>query len=214
MLQPFQRPVAVVQCSSSSGPFLADLSRTNRVVITGTRSGAEQNYARFGSYFAEAVGDLAADLDKDGQVSLLEAFLYASRQVEAFYKTEGRLATEHALLDDNGDKLGSGATFFRGIRVVKQATAPDARTPREINGGLSVDGIRAHQFHLVESEFERGLPAELKARRNRLELDIEALREKKSGLPEAEYYQQLEKLALQLSHLYESLNSGANGGAP
>src|ERR1043165_3676122 len=53
-LKPFTRPLAVIDTSSASGPFLNKLSAPGRVVITATRSGYEQNYARFGQYFSAA----------------------------------------------------------------------------------------------------------------------------------------------------------------
>ena len=140
-LKPFHRRMAVIDMSSSSAPFLNKLSGTNRVIITATRSGHEQNFARFGHYFSEAIADPASDLDKDGQVSLLEAFLMAARRVAEFYKLEGRLATEHALLDDNGDGLGTQADWFEGLRAVKK--------PQEKAG---VDGLLAQQLHLGRSE--------------------------------------------------------------
>ena len=191
-LQPFHRPVAVINSASASGAFLKPLSAVGRVVITGTRSGSEQNYARFGQFLAEAVADPLADLDKDGQTSLLEAFLTASRRVTEFYKTEGRLATEHALLDDNGDGLGTPADWFRGIRAVKRAQA-----------GAALDGLRAHQFQLVRSVAEQKLTAPVRARRDELEIAIAKLRDAKKDLPEAEYYCQLEVLLLELARLYE-----------
>src|SRR5574341_271881 len=120
-LKPIRRPVVVINAASSSGAFLPVLSAPGRVVITATRSGDEQNYARFGAYLAETMADPASDLDKDGQTSLLEGYLFASRRVAEFYSGEGRLATEHALLDDNGDALGTPADWFRGIRAVKKA---------------------------------------------------------------------------------------------
>ena len=89
-LKPFRRPLAVINTASCSAPFLNLLSAANRVVITATRSGYEQNYTRFGQYLAEALADPGADLDKDGQVSLLEAFLTASHQAAEFYKVQGR----------------------------------------------------------------------------------------------------------------------------
>ncbi len=191
-MQQFRRPVAVINCASASGPFLKILSAPGRVVITATRSGNEQNYARFGQFLAEAVADPQADLDKDGQTSLLEAFLTASHRVADFYKTEGRLATEHALLDDNGDGLGTPADWFRGIRAVKRA-----------QDGAALDGLRAHQFHLVRSASELKLPAPVRARRDALEISIAKLRDTKKDLAEAEYYRQLEALLLELARLYE-----------
>lgn len=190
-LQPFQRPVAVINTASASAPFLQKLSSTNRVVITATRSGTEVNFARFGQFISLAIANPSADLDKDGQTSLLEAFLMAARQVKEFYEMEGRLATEHALLDDTGDSLGTPPDWFRGIRASKSA-----------KDGAPLDGFRAHQFHLVRSPAERKLTAEVRARRDELEREVAALRGTKPTLPEAEYYAKLEVLLLQLSRLY------------
>ena len=189
----FQRPMAIINTASASGPFLTKLSAPGRVVITATRSGYEQNYARFGQYLSEAIVNPEADLDKDGQTSLLEAFLSASQHVAEFYKAESRLATEHALLDDNGDGLGTPADFFHGIRAVKKA--------RE---GAALDGLRAHQFHLVRSKEEQALPAQVRIRRDELELEIARLRDSKSMVPEDEYYRRLEVLFVELARLYET----------
>src|SRR5207248_10685476 len=123
------------------------LSATNRVIVAAARSGYEQNYARFGQYMAEAIADPQADLDKDGQTSLLEAFLMASRRVGEFYNTAGRLATEHALIEDNCDGLGTPAEWFRGIRTVKKAKE-----------GASADGLRAHQMRSEEHTSELQSP--------------------------------------------------------
>ena len=191
-LQPFRRPLAIINAASASAPFLARLSATNRVVLTATRSGSEVNYARFGQFFSKAVADPEADLDKDGQTSLLEAFLMASRQVKEFYDLEGRLATEHALLDDNGDGLATPPDWFRGVRAVKSA-----------KDGAALDGFRAHQFHLVRSEAERKLTPEVRARRNEIELSVSKLREMKRALPEEVYYEKLETLLVELARLYE-----------
>jgi hypothetical protein len=192
-LKPFQRPLAVIDTASASAPFLNKLSATNRVILTATRSGNEQNYTRLGQYLAEAIADPHADLDKDGQVSLLEAFLLASRRVAEFYKLEGRIATEHALLDDNGDGLGTPADWFRGVRAVKKAK-DQAR----------VDGLLAQQFTLVRSEAERQLSPEQRATRDSLERQIFRLREFKASLPEDDYYAQLDRLLVALARFYEN----------
>lgn len=189
-LKPFTRPLAVIDTTSSSAPFLNKLSASNRVVVTATRSGHEQNYTRLGKYLAQAIADSSSDLDHDGQTSLLEAFLSAANHVSEFYKTEGRLATEHALLDDNGDSQGTPPDWFRGVRAVKKA-----------KGGAIPDGARAHQFHLIRSEERQKLPAAIRARCDALELEILRLRETKSQMPEDQYYQKLEKLLLELARL-------------
>lgn len=197
-LRPFSRPLVVINTASASAPFLSKLSGTNRVIVTATRSGEEQYFTRFGEYLAEAFADEESDLDHDDQVSLLEAFLVASSKVQEFYRTDGRLATEHALLDDNGDAKGTPADWFQGLRAVKSA-----------KGGAPVDGDRAGQMHLVLSSAEQALPPEARARRDALELSLSRLHDRKSALGESEYYDQLEKLLLKLARLYQS-----NVGAP
>ena len=190
-LKPFQRPLAVINTASASAPFIAKLAGPNRVVMTATRTGNEQNYARFGGFLAESIGDAKSDLDQDGQISLLEAYLSAAAKVREYYKTEGRLVTEHALLDDNGDGLGTPAEWFRGTRATKKA-----RDSKEL------DGTRARQFHLVRSEAEARLTPEQRARRDELELAVEALRETKAKASESDYYRELERLMLELARVY------------
>jgi hypothetical protein len=190
-LRPFSRPVVLIDTSAASAPFLNKLSATNHVIITATRSGSEQDFTHFGLHLAEALTDDQSDLDKDGQISLLEAFLTGSARVAEFYKTAGRLATEHALLDDDGDGRGTPADWFRGVIPIKQPT-----------GNASVDGARAHQFHLILSQAEQGLPPDVRTKRDALELDIARLRAKKSQRSASEYYRDLERLLLQLADTY------------
>lgn len=199
VLKPCRRPLAIIDCASASGPFINALSALGRVIITATKSGSEVNATRFGVYFAKAIGDPAADLDKDGQVSLLEAYLYAARQVDQFYKEQGRLATEHALLDDNGDGLGTPPDWFRGVRAVKTAA-----------NGKSVDGVRANQMPLVRSAAEQELSPDVRARRDELEQKLSALRAGKSRLNEDDYYHQLETILTELASVYDVKTNAAN----
>lgn len=191
-LQPVRRPVVVIDAASASAPFLKALSGNDRVVVTATRSGREQNATRLGGFLAEAIADPAADLDKDGQTSLLEAFLTASKRVAASFSDAGLLATEHALLDDNGDGLGTEASLYQGLRPARPAQA-DA-VP---------DGLRAHQLHLVRSAPERAMPAALRRRRDQLERQVLELRSSRAKLGDPEYYRRLEPVLLELARLYE-----------
>jgi hypothetical protein len=201
-LQPFHRPLAIIDTTSSSAPFLNKLSATNRVVIAATRSGHEQNFTRFGQYFTEAISDPRADLDKDGQISLLEAFLMASRRTTEFYKVEGRLATEHALLDDTGDGLGTPADWFRGLRATKR--------PKE---NAALDGVVARQFYLIPAAADQNLTPEDRTRRDALERAVLLYREKKGSLPEDDYYRELEKRLLVLANFYAT-NSTSTAAHP
>jgi hypothetical protein len=190
-LKPIETSVALINCASASAPFLPAVAGPNRIVIAATKSGFELNFARFGKYLADAIGDAAADLDKDGQTSLLEAYLTACRGVAEFYESDQRLATEHALLDDNGDGLGTPAAWFRGVRATQRAKE-----------GAALDGLRAHQLHLVRSDRESDMPSEVRERRDELELELAALRDKKTELGEDAYYEQLEPLLVELARLY------------
>jgi hypothetical protein len=192
-LTPIKSTVAVIDCTSASAPLVDAASGPNRIVITATKSGHELNYARFGQYLAEAIASSAADLDKDEQTSLLEAYLTACRGVAEFYESDARLATEHALLDDNGDDLGTPAAWFRGLRATKRAKE-----------GTSLDGLRAHQLHLVRSERESKLPPQVRERRDEIEREIAALRERKAELAEDAYYARIEPMLLELAQLYAS----------
>lgn len=198
-LQPFKRTLAIINCSSSSGPFINHLSGTNRVIVTATRSGFEQNYSRFGRYFAEALTATDADLDKDNQVSVLEAFLFAADRVGEFYESEGRLASEHPLIDDNADGRGTPPDWFRGVRVVKKA-----------EDGNEPDGRRAHLLHLIRSPEEQALSPAVRTRRDALELELSKLRDQKIALGADEYLRQLEKLLLELARVYDQAEKQEN----
>lgn len=101
------RHVAVVNAASASGPFIQQLAGPNRTIIAATRTGRQRNETVFGRYFVEAFAGDAADLDKDGGMSLLEAFTYATSEVARFYEEGNLLQVENAVLDDNGDGEGS-----------------------------------------------------------------------------------------------------------
>lgn len=101
------RRVAFINLASASGEFVKVLSGTERTIVTATRTGRERNETIFGRYFIDAFSGESADLDKDGRVSVWEAFEFARTEVTREYETSNRLATEHAMLDDNGDGEGS-----------------------------------------------------------------------------------------------------------
>lgn len=191
--QKLERPLATVVCSSCSAPFINVLSGPERIVVTATKDGNQIQYSRFGDAMSTAISTLQADINRDGQTSLLEAWLFASRRTAEFYKTEGRLATEHSLLDDNGDGKGVRSELYVGDRIVENAETPEL-----------IDGRNAARWHFVRSDEERHLTAEQREKRDALETQLEALRKKKSSLPEEEYLEQLETVALQLAEIYEA----------
>jgi hypothetical protein len=183
----FAGELVFVHTGSASEPFARALKGERRVLVTATKSGDEVFYTRFGQPFAKAIGGLKeADLDQDGQVSVLEAFLHANAEVKKFYETEERIATEHALLDDNGDGVGARAEGFEGAQ-------------KESGRKQGDDGIRARQMVLVPSDDEKQLTEAERARRDELETELETLKRRRTEMGEDDYYAALEKLMLELA---------------
>ena len=175
------RHVVFVNTASASGPFLADLSGPNRTIVTATRNGAEQYATLFGGFFIDALTSEAADSDKNKRVSVLEAFRYAKAEVAKAYEREGLLSTEHALLDDNGDKEGSPEP---------SPMAKDGKLAASLSIGSAADALP--------------LPADPKLRalyleRRDMERRVEALRLLKDSMEPAKYASELEKLVTDLA---------------
>lgn len=190
-LAPLKGPQVLVHCFSCSGAFLPLLSRPGRIVITATKSGAEMNYSRFGDYLSLTLSDPSSDLDHDNAVSILEAFLMASKRTEQFYLDDKRLVTEHPLLDDSGDGKGVGSAFFRGIRLIKRAS-----------DGATVDGDFAVRTLLKPSTDDAPLTELQLKKRDELELALSRLRLAKPSMSEDEYYAQLANIADGLAEVY------------
>jgi hypothetical protein len=101
--------VIFVDTTAASFPFLRQLARPGRIVITATDSSAQEFETVFPEFFVKAFSDPTADSDKDGRVSIFEAFLYASANVRSWFDRQNRLPTERGLLDDDGDGVGREA---------------------------------------------------------------------------------------------------------
>ncbi len=191
-LKPVKREIVLIAAASASAPYLKAVSGPGRIIVSSTKSAEEVFFTRYGEPFAKAIGGLAeADIDQDQQVSVLEAHLHASKQVAEFYETEGRLATEHSVIDDNGDGIGTRAEVFQGVAAPQ---APDGPKP---------DGERARQAALVLSEAEARLPEAMRKKRDEIETRLRELAGKKSAMPAAAYYQQAESLLVELARIYQ-----------
>ena len=93
--------VVFVNAASGSGDFGAVLAGRGRVIVTATKSSFERNESIFAKPFVLGLTGSEADADKDGRVSVLEAFSYATKEVARHYESNGRLQTEHAALSDS-----------------------------------------------------------------------------------------------------------------
>ena len=121
LLRPLPGRLVVVNTTSASFPFLERLAGPRRVVITATDSAAQRFDTVFPEYFIRALTDAAADIDKNGRISIWEAFAAASGHVRRHYQQRGQLSTERALLDDNGDGVGKEVGGSRRGRLATRA---------------------------------------------------------------------------------------------
>jgi hypothetical protein len=96
-----RQTVVFVNAASGSGDFAEALAKPGRIVVTATRTAMERNETTFAAPFVRGLTGTEADADKDGRVSVLEAFAYARKEVERAYESDNRLLTEHATLSDS-----------------------------------------------------------------------------------------------------------------
>lgn len=174
----------VINTTNCSGGSLVPLSRKGRIVVTATKSGSEKNQTHLAEHFIQALKDNKADTDKDGRVSILEAFRYASQMVQTRYSNEGTLQTEHPQLDDNGDGQGQlNPAPENGEGLLARTTYLDTGPALLTRGNLSPE--------------EEALVREAES----LEKQIEALKYAKSQMPQDEYEKKLEELLLKLAQI-------------
>jgi hypothetical protein len=189
--------VVFVNTTSASGGFLPVLSGANRVVVTATKSGNERNLTTFGGHFANALAGDGADVDKDGRVSVLEAFTYARTEVARSYERGNRLLTEHAMLDDDGDGTGSaepGASagdggLARGVFLAGGVGAPVAAVP-------ATDDPELRRLYNERTDLERR---------------VALLRRQKDDLDSETYERRLEALLLELAMTNRSIREREGG---
>ncbi|HJN46590.1 MAG: hypothetical protein CL477_05585 [Acidobacteria bacterium] len=188
LLEPLgSQQVAFVNAATASGGFIEALSGEGRTVVTATRSGGQWNATVFGGYFVEAFagGEEESDQNKDGRVSVLEAFDYAAAEVARVYESDGRLQTEHALLDDNGDGEGS-----REPDPLESATDGAMARTVFISAGAGT-GIAG----LPDDPALRALYQE----RLEIQEQIEGLQATRGGTDEAIYQAEMEKLLVAMA---------------
>jgi hypothetical protein len=184
---PAQRFV-IVNATNCSGGSIPALSRKGTVLVASTKSGMEKNQANLGPYFIDAFKNNAADSDKNGRVSIMEAFSYASRSVEDYYKNEGSIQTEHPVLDDNGDgQAQNNPSPENGEGLIARTAFLDR-------------GISAAALSNLTPEQQK-----LASEARDLEAQINALKYAKKEMSESDYETKLEALLLRLAQINAKL---------
>lgn len=187
LLDPLPGRLIFVNTTSASFPFMGRLADEGRIIITATDSAAQRYATRFSEFFVTGFDPASTDFDKDGRVSIWEAFMFASREVQRWYEQQGRLSTERPVLDDTGDGVG------------KEAGEP------------GLDGLLARRTFL-EPAVEPALgdnPAliELFDRRERLEAEVDALKARRDDMTPDAYARELERLLIALARVSREIRS-------
>jgi len=178
----------IVNTTSASGGSIGALQKPGRIVITATKTGTEKNATVFARYWVEALRDASADVDKNEVISALEAFQYADRKTTAFYESQKRLATEHAMIEDTGKK--------EGVRAASTE-----------NG----EGLLATSFVLLRlgaAQKAANDPAKraLLDKKEELERKIDTLKYQKAAMSAEDYKTQLSSALLDLARVQQELD--------
>jgi len=185
LLRPIAGKIVFVDTTGASFAFLKRLAGHGRIVLTATDSAAQQFETVFPEFLLKAFDDPAADTDKNGRVSVWEAFVFASAGVQQWFEQHGQLATERPLVDDTGAGIGR-----------------EARNP-------GTDGALARTTYLQPEPGVGGdaaLAALLK-RRDDLEVQLEMLKARKGSMPEDQYELELERILLELAKLSRQIRT-------
>ena len=187
LLRPIAGRVIFIDAASGSYPFLQKLAKPGRVVVTAADALGQQTETVFPEFLLSALIAVEADSDKNGKISIWEAFFYASRQVRDWFEQQGQLPSERPLLDDTGNGIGREAGAPGSDGALAQATYIDV--DRQAEGAGS------------------GESAAILKRRAELEAQMEQLRSRKADMPPDQYDAALEKLLLELAQIDRQLRS-------
>jgi hypothetical protein len=179
----------IVNTTSASGGSVPVLERPGRAVIAATKSGTEKNATVFARYWVQALHDPDADLDKDDSISALEAFQYAARKTAAFYESQKRLATEHAVFEDTGKN-----------RAVRQPSV-------ESGEGLLLSNFILVRLGAAQSAANTPAWRALLAKKEDLERQIATLKYRKAAMSPEDYKQQLTAALVALARVQEALDT-------
>jgi hypothetical protein len=188
----------VINSTSTSAGFINELSSPNRIICTATKSTEERNATEFMEYLIQVLEEGSADLNHDERISVFEACKQAATLTGVAYDGEGLIATEHAILDDNGDGLGT-----RLVAEFESETRKEAALREEV----SIDGGVASEVFIREFQFPADAPADLIQTYKARLASIELLIEQKDSLTATEYFTQLEALLITAAEANRTIRS-------
>jgi hypothetical protein len=178
----------IVNTTSASGGSIAALQKPGRAVVAATKSGTEKNATIFARYWVEALRDPTADVDKNDAITALEAFQYAANKAAAFYDSQKRLATEHAVFEDTGKN-------------------EPVRAPATESGeGLLLSSFTLVRMGAAQKAASDPAKRELLGKKEELEQKIDALKYGKAAMSDEDYKQQLTAALVELARVQQELD--------
>jgi hypothetical protein len=183
--------VAFANLASASGDFAFGLAGEGRVVVTATRSPQQRNATVFGEHFVRAfIGD-GADLDRDGRVSLLEAFEFGRLETERHYRDRGLISSEQALLEDRTEGTGVALPAEdEEVGILAARFFLESVVPSTVAGDANAERLR-----------------ELYLQQEALEVVIAALGQRRSTMEPEAYQAALQPLLLELARVGQEIRS-------
>ena len=150
-----------VNTTSSSFQFVPALAGKNRIIIAATDSAAQKYTTVFPQFFIESLDQVAkADNDKNGRLSVWEAFTYAGQAVKQEFDQKGTLVTERSIIDDGTNGVLAKTTFLDPPPAATAANAASAELEkRRITIESELEQLKARKGQMpagqYEEEFER-----------------------------------------------------------
>ncbi len=180
--------IILLNTASCSAGFINVLSGENSILCTATKSVDEINATEYMEFFIQGLEEGNADTNRDERISFLEACRHAAELTLQWYENQGIIPTEHAILDDNGDGLGT--------RLVYSDNASEESTGEETAANSSKDGQKADQFYLKNFSFPKNVPQQLIDTYVSTIDQINDLKSKQAEMDENGYYKKLESLLI------------------
>lgn len=184
--------VVFINTSSASAPFVDALSGADRIVVAATRTGTQKNETNFPRFLVEAMTSAAADRDKDSRISVAELFTYAAEKTDQWFADNGNIATEDAILDDNGDQTGSRLEELEN----------------GVDGHLAGITYLSSSVRALASDGGENMDPNWLRERESIEVEIADLKSKKSNMSEDDYYDELEVLFVKLARGNDAAEAG------
>lgn len=198
------RRIVLINGSSASAGFINELSAPGRTICTATKSTEENNATEFMEHFIHGLEDGSADRDRDDRITVLEACAQGAELTAAWYLAKGLLATEHPLLDDDGDGLGT-----RPVEILE-----NRKKARESGDAGIGDGAIASAVFIKDFSFSPLVPRELVDRYLAALDRVELLKLEKGKLAPEEYQKKLEALLLEAARLNRDIHRLSEPSAP